>query len=198
MFVVLAVATGLAAGDLVPQAVGALGTLLVWLILAPVTSWSGVAAVAVYHGSVWTLAFTGGDRWAVFGVSLFMAVAQALNLGLWSLKSARAGVRAGWNLYRFARAAGGVPPTRWLDLRFRGCITGVLLLTRCEGRRYSDLSFEFPHGLPVFVFFHFSAPHRFRFRPAFPLRTWPCFFRHAAIACEARALGNTAYRALTE
>lgn len=88
---VLAVATGLAAGDLRPQAIGTLGTLLVWLILAPVTSWSGVAAVAVYHGSVWTLAFTGGDRWAVFGVSLFMAVAQALNLGLWSLKSARAG-----------------------------------------------------------------------------------------------------------
>lgn len=88
---VLAVATGLAAGDLGPQAIGTLGTLLVWLILAPVTSWSGVAAVAVYHGSVWVLAFTGGDRWAVFGVSLFMAVAQALNLGLWSLKSARAG-----------------------------------------------------------------------------------------------------------
>jgi hypothetical protein len=87
---VLAVATGLAAGDLRPQAIGTLGTLLVWLILAPVTSWSGVAAVAVYHGSVWTLAFTGGDRWAVFGVSLFMAVAQALNLGLWSLDSARA------------------------------------------------------------------------------------------------------------
>lgn len=91
VFVVLAVATGLAAGDLVPQAIGTLGTLLVWLILSPVTSWSGVAAVAVYHGSVWTLAFTGGDRWAVFGVSLFMAVAQALNLGLWTLKSAREG-----------------------------------------------------------------------------------------------------------
>ena len=91
VLVVLAVATGLAAGDLGPQAIGTLGTLLVWLILAPVTSWSGVAAVAVYHGSVWTLAFTGGDRWAVFGVSLFMAVAQALNLGLWTLKSAREG-----------------------------------------------------------------------------------------------------------
>ena len=91
VFVVLAVATGLAAGDLVPQAIGALGTLLVWLILAPVTSWSGVAAVVVYHGSVWTLAFTGADRWAVFGVSLFMAVAQALNLGLWTLESAKAG-----------------------------------------------------------------------------------------------------------
>ena len=91
VLVVLAVATGLAAGDLGPQAIGTLGTLLVWLILSPVTSWSGVAAVAVYHGSVWTLAFTGGDRWAVFGVSLFMAVAQALNLGLWSLDSARAG-----------------------------------------------------------------------------------------------------------
>ena len=89
VLVVLAVATGLAAGDLGPQAIGTLGTLLVWLILSPVTSWNGVAAVAVYHGSVWTLAFTGGDRWAVFGVSLFMAVAQALNLGLWTLKSAK-------------------------------------------------------------------------------------------------------------
>jgi hypothetical protein len=85
VLIVLAVATGLAAGDLVPQAIGALGTVLVWLILSPVTAWSGVAAVAVYHGSVWVLAFTGGSRWAVFGVSLFMAVAQALNLGVWHL-----------------------------------------------------------------------------------------------------------------
>ena len=91
VLIVLAVATGLAAGDLVPQAIGALGTVLVWLILSPVTTWNGVAAVAVFHGSVWTLAFTGGTRWAVFGVSLFMAVAQALNLGLWSLKSTRGG-----------------------------------------------------------------------------------------------------------
>ena len=88
VLIVLAVATGLAAGDLVPQAIGALGTVLVWLILSPVTTWNGVAAVAVYHGSVWTLAFTGGARWAVFGVSLFMAAAQALNLGVWQLKPA--------------------------------------------------------------------------------------------------------------
>ena len=88
VLIVLAVATGLAAGDLVPQAIGTLGTVLVWLILSPVTTWSGVAAVAVYHGSAWTLAFTGGARWAVFGVSLFMAAAQALNLGVWHLKSA--------------------------------------------------------------------------------------------------------------
>ena len=59
----------------------------------------------------------------------------------------------------------------WLLFVLLGCIFGVLDEIFLLGRQYSFLSLLLPHGLPVFVFFHFSACHRFKFFPASPFRT---------------------------
>ena len=78
-------------------------------------------------------------------------------------------------------------------------ILGVLLDTCLEGRQYSMPGPLWPHGLPVFVSFHFSLVQRFRLDPAAVLRTCPLFLRHFAMAWEARADGHVLpeYCALT-
>jgi len=72
-------------------------------------------------------------------------------------------------------------------------VFGVLEETRLLGRQYEPVV---PQGSPDFSF-HFSEAHRFRDAPSDDLRLCPFFFRHLAIACEARAEGNLAYRAFT-
>ncbi len=69
-------------------------------------------------------------------------------------------------------------------------VRGVLLLTRLEGLQYGVPLLLVPHGLPDWSL-HFSLPHRFSAAPFLVLRTWPFDLRHLAIACEARADGNT-------
>ena len=77
---------------------------------------------------------------------------------------------------------------RMADLRAlpRG-MAGVAALTRLEGRQYSVADPAEPHGLFVRLSTHFSLAHRRSDVPAADLRTWPCFFRHLATACAARA-----------
>jgi len=73
---------------------------------------------------------------------------------------------------------------------------GVLLETLFVGRQYS-FALPCPHGFPVRVSFHFSAPHLFNEDPAVDFLTCPLDFRHLAICCDARADGNTFTRAFT-
>ena len=86
---------------------------------------------------------------------------------------------------------------RYLDFDISLRVRGVLLLTRLDGLQYGVLLLLEPHGFPDWSF-HFSLPQRFRAAPLAVLRTVPFFLRHLAIACEARAEGNTLYRLLTE
>lgn len=79
------------------------------------------------------------------------------------------------------------------DFDIAWLVVGVLLDTRFVGRQYSVLSFSLPQGRPVFVLIHLSDFQRFSDFPASVLRTLPRFLRHFAIACEARADGNTLY-----
>ena len=70
---------------------------------------------------------------------------------------------------------------------FDGRDTGVLVLTRFDGRQYSFPGPGCPHGCPVRLSFHFSAVHRFKFAPALVFLMCPFFFLHFAVACAALA-----------
>jgi len=78
-------------------------------------------------------------------------------------------------------------------------IFGVFEDTFLDGLQYSMPGPLWPHGRPVLVSFHFSFVQRLRLVPALVFRTWPDFFLHFAIACDARADGHVdpAYACLT-
>ena len=76
-------------------------------------------------------------------------------------------------------------------------ILGVFFDTFLDGLQYSVPGPLCPHGFPVFVSFHFSFVHLFRFVPAFVFLTCPFDFLHFASACDALADGQTLYLALT-
>jgi hypothetical protein len=75
-------------------------------------------------------------------------------------------------------------------------VFGVFEDTRVVGLQYSLLP-PAPQAFPVFVSCHFSFSHRFKLLPASVFLTLPELLRHLAIACDARADGNTSYDALT-
>ena len=69
-------------------------------------------------------------------------------------------------------------------------VTGVFEDTLLDGRQYSFLP-PAPHAFPVRVSTHFSSCHLLRLVPFSVFFTFPDALRHLAIACEARAEGNT-------
>lgn len=83
-----------------------------------------------------------------------------------------------------------------LDGLISDFVTGVFEDTLLDGRQYSLLPPP-PQALPVRVSTHFSFSHLLRLVPFSVFFTLPDALRHLAIACEARAEGNTSYDALT-
>lgn len=102
-------------------------------------------------------------------------------------------------------------PTRdfsaFLAASFEGLIsdfvTGVFGDTLFDGLQYgvlplvSFVPLPSPHGFPFLVSTHFSFSHRFNAAPFSVFFTFPDFFLHFAIACDALAEGKTSYCAFT-
>jgi len=53
----------------VPEAIGILGSVFPWVLLTAATTWRDVGTVLPFHVSVWIIAMTGGNRWAIFGAA---------------------------------------------------------------------------------------------------------------------------------
>ena len=53
----------------VPEAIGLLGSVFPWVLLTAAITWRNVGSVLPYHVSVWIIAMTGGNQWAIFGAA---------------------------------------------------------------------------------------------------------------------------------